>query len=300
MASLEDYFGGNPAGTGMCLMDLSGVAVSAAKAQAAAFGTDVVELGFLRHMILNSLLANRKKFRHDYPELIIACDSKANWRKVKHPFYKAHRSAAKEADSFDWDEYFRLFSIIKEEIRQVFPFKMVEVEGAEGDDIIGVLTSQYKGRNVLIHAKDSDFNQCCRLPNVKIWSPFKQAIIVDTDAEANLFTKICRGETGDGIPNILSVNNSFVDKIRQKALRETKIDEWRANGIPTDELMERFLENQELIDFRYIPKELRQEIVDTYEATKSMDSKQKIFAYLTQKELAKISTTFLSDIEALT
>lgn len=298
MADLSDYFGGS-SNDGICLMDLSGVAVSAAKAQAAAFNTDVVSLDFLRHMILNSILANRKRFRREYPDLVIACDSDTNWRKNVYPFYKAHRKADKEKDSFDWDEFFRLFTIIKEEIRHVFPFKMLEVDGAEGDDIIGVLATHYPGRPILIHAKDSDFNQCCRNPKVKIWSPFKQKIVIDDQAEHNLFTKICTGETGDGIPNILSVNNSFVDKIRQKSMYKTKIEEWRRDGIP-ESVHVRFEENRELIDFRFIPPALQDSIVLAYETAKSTSDKQKIFAYLTQKELAKISATFLQDIEALT
>jgi len=298
LSTLEDYFG---AGTpkGVCLIDMSSVAVSAAKAQSAMTGEDITDIKFLRHLILNSILSNRKRFKGAYPELILAFDGKGNWRKEKYPFYKAHRQSNRNADSFDWSAFFTAYETIKSELRSVFPFKMIEIDGVEADDIIGVIASTVQ-TPVLIHAKDSDFNQCCRYPNVQIYSPFKKAIVLDENAEHNLFVKICKGEVGDGIPNILSPTNSFTDKIRQKAMTSSKIAKFKLDGIGDADIAARFEQNRELIDFQFIPQIVKDRILEAYATPTKLPDKAAIFAYLTQKELSQISSTFLSDLDLLT
>ena len=297
MSSLSDYLGGSDAG--ICLIDMSSVAVSAAKAQSALTGESVTDINFLRHMILNSILANRKRFKAKYPELILACDGKGNWRKDKYPFYKAHRQSTRNVDSFDWNAYFVAYETIKAELKAVFPFKMIELDGIEADDVIGVL-AENASSPLLIHAKDSDFNQCCRQQNVQIYSPYKKVIVVDENAEHNLFVKICRGEVGDGIPNILSPTNSFTDKIRQKAMTTAKVENFKLNGIEDETIAARFKQNQELIDFRFIPVDVRARILEAYTTNTPVLNRAAIFSYLTQKELAQISSIFLADLDLLT
>lgn len=299
MANLEDYFG-TVQRQGVCILDVSGMAVSAAMAQKAELGEDVVSLGFLRHMILMSLLSNRRRFKSEYPELVLACDAPNNWRKIAHLFYKAHRQALKDADSFDWDTYFVNFNIIKDEIRAIFPFKMIQVDGAEGDDIVGVLSNHLTDKKILIHGKDKDFHQCCANPNVKLWNPMTQKLSVDDNPKYNIFAKCCRGDAGDGVPNILSPTNSFTDKIRQKQLRETKIQEYFTSGIADFEIKSRFDTNQKLIDFNYIPDDLKKQIIAAYADAKSVCKPQLIQQYLMQKDLARISANFLGNMELFT
>ena len=47
-----------------------------------------IEPLLVKHMILSTLLFYRKKFRVEYGELVICCDSKHSWRKDIFPFIK--------------------------------------------------------------------------------------------------------------------------------------------------------------------------------------------------------------------
>ena len=44
--------------------------------------TDVAaDESIIRHMFLNSILSNRKKFSEEYGEIVVCCDGKNTWRK---------------------------------------------------------------------------------------------------------------------------------------------------------------------------------------------------------------------------
>ena len=50
----------------------------------------------VRHMVLNSLRGHNKKFRKEYGDMVIACDSGNVWRRQAFPNYKAGRKANRE------------------------------------------------------------------------------------------------------------------------------------------------------------------------------------------------------------
>ena len=60
----------------MILVDLNQVMISNMMAQIGNHTDALLDEGMLRHMILNTLRANRKKFNNEYGELIICCDDK--------------------------------------------------------------------------------------------------------------------------------------------------------------------------------------------------------------------------------
>ena len=75
----------------------------------------------LRHMILNSLRAYRQKFKDEYGELIIACDSHNYWRKQIFPFYKANRKKFFESTPhLDWKSIFEIFQKNKRRNKRTF------------------------------------------------------------------------------------------------------------------------------------------------------------------------------------
>ena len=51
-----------------------------------------IDENMIRHMFLNSLRANRKKFTNDYGEVVICADGKNTWRKNAFPSSKAKYS----------------------------------------------------------------------------------------------------------------------------------------------------------------------------------------------------------------
>ena len=76
-----------------------------------------------------------------------------------------------------------------------------------------------------------------------------------------------RGDRSDGIPNFLSEDDTFVNGGRQTRLTSAKITEW-GSLTPQDfcdyKMMRNYTRNQLMIDFDYIPNELKNNIINTY------------------------------------
>src|SRR5210317_1286177 len=99
-----------------------------------------LEQDLVRHMILNTLRMYRQKFpKKDYGDVILACDAPNNWRREVFPQYKANRRKNRSESDFNWDEAFRILNETREEIRVNFPYKLIQVDGCEADDVIGTL-----------------------------------------------------------------------------------------------------------------------------------------------------------------
>jgi hypothetical protein len=284
---------------GTTFIDFSSLAISAAKAYTSQEKLPCVSTNMLRHLIFNSILKVRRMFKNQYPELVIACDANHYWRKDAFEFYKAHRKASREDDGFDWVAFHESFNIITEEIRRVFPYKVLEVDECEADDVIGVLTRKLK-HPMLVYAKDGDYHQCLKNPLVKLYNPYTQALVERGDVDRLLIEKICRGDAGDGIPNIFSIPNSFVDKIRQKPATEKKMTEFldafaKCTNSESDEF-KRYVKNEELISFEKIPQKQVDDILAAYNETViNPYNKNIVFQYLSQRDLAQIGGNFASD-----
>ena len=93
-------------------------------------------------------------------------DSRHYWRRDFFPEYKANRRKGRKESSLDWDAIFECLNAIKEEIRINMPYKFLEVYGAEADDIIATICSEY-AEEIMIISGDKDFIQLQRFPNVK-------------------------------------------------------------------------------------------------------------------------------------
>lgn len=262
----------------------------------------------IRHVVLSSLLSNKRKFGKEYGDVIIASDSRKYWRKSVFPFYKAHRAADREKSDLDWKLIFDTLSSIRDDLRENFPYKVIEVEGAEADDIIGVLAKWSQENElkqvgileepqpVLILSSDQDNFQCHQFKNVKQFAPMHKKFVKPTNAKQALIDKICTGDRGDGIPNIMSADNSIVEGIRQKPFPKKRLEEFYANGIDAckNEVEKRnFQRNQQIVSYEFIPDELRQSIIDTYKTTTPKGSKKTIYQYLVKNRCKNL----LMDIE---
>src|SRR6478735_5317299 len=98
-----------------------------------------MEVDLLRHMVLNSIRAYNMKFKEKYGEMVIACDSNRYWRRDVFPYYKANRKSERDNSELDWNAIFEALHLIRDELQQFFPYRVVLVDGAEADDVIATL-----------------------------------------------------------------------------------------------------------------------------------------------------------------
>jgi hypothetical protein len=235
-----------------------------------------VEEGLVRHMILNTIRANIRKFR-EYGEVVIACDGQHYWRREIFPFYKSNRKKNRDSSGHDWQSIFGCMKKIREELKQHSPYKVIEATGAEADDIIGVLCQQYgESEKIMILSSDKDFVQLQTNSNIKQYSPTLKKFIKADDPIRQLNELIVRGDNGDGIPNILSPDNSIADGIRQKPITKKFLEEVlvKSEGILSESLARNWDRNRQLIDLNMIPDNISKNILDTYVDTKPANRQQ--------------------------
>lgn len=245
-----------------------------------------MEENIVRHMILNSLRVIHNKFKDDFGNMVIAYD-KSSWRKQVFPYYKHGRRKTQDKSPVDWYKLFDFLGRIKPELKEVLPYKVIEVEGCEADDIIGVLT-RYVTRpplseDVLIVSGDKDFIQ---LHNEKVrqYDPVRKKYVSNKlHPKDYLFEHICRGDAGDGIPNVLSDDNTFVDPgKRQTPLTKKRMEEVRYGLSTNTHVSRNFARNEQLIDLTKIPEPLTIQVMSSY-ADQPVRDRQKLVQYLMQK-----------------
>ena len=295
----------------MQLVDFSQVSISAITADAGYGGGPAVKLdeGYVRHLIINMLRSYRLKYGRDYGDLVICCDSKDGyWRKDFWPYYKANRKKDREDSKLDWDTVFYCLDLVKSELKEYFPYPVIEVSKAEGDDVIAVLAEwsqendlqedgMWSGepKNLLIHSADGDQVQNQRFPNVKQYSHMQKKWLTPPagmSVEQFINEHIAEGDGTDGICNVLSADNCLVDKIRQKSLKKDRRADFIARGYEaclTEEEQQYFKRNQTLVDFRFIPTDLKANIITEFTQQKAeadARGRRKIMNYLIKNRMS--------------
>jgi 5'-3' exonuclease len=228
-----------------------------------------------------------KKFRSEYGQMILACDH-SSWRRDYFPQYKANRRNGRDDSDFDWAEAFRIMHKVKDEIKENFPYKVLHIEGCEADDIIGTMVEhtqefgQYE--EVMIVSSDKDFLQLQQYNNVRQWSHMQKKELKDPTPKVNLIDKILSGDAGDGVPNVLSHDDTFVNGERQTPLSKKKkqaIIEDLADGelLYAASWYRNYCRNEKLVDLSKTPDELREKIIDEFWITET-DKRSRVFPYL--------------------
>lgn len=248
----------------------------------------------IRHLILNMIRANNVKFREKYGRVVLCCDSKKSWRKEIFPYYKAHRKAArKQQTHIDWPRVFELFSSIKEELIEYTDYPIIEVEGAEGDDVIAVLAMRYNNesqRNIIISA-DGDFIQLQSYLNVDQYDPINNRWLRSDNPRLYLEEHIIEGDRGDGIPNILSDADTFITPgKRQGVMTKSRLNNFLSSSVDSWEeetFRANWKRNRTLIDLRSVPSSLAKEIVNQFESQINRQGR-KIFDYLVKFRLVNL------------
>ena len=262
--------------------------------------TDVdIDVNLLRHMVINTIRSHKVKFGKEYGELVIACDSRKYWRKEYFPYYKANRKKSREDSGFNWPLIFDSINLIKEELRTVFPYKVIEYEGAEADDVIASLVywsleNDLKEGSLidepkpfLIISGDHDFNQLQKYKHVKQFSPtLKKFIKPENSIHYVLMEHIVKGDKGDGVPNILTADDAIVNGERQKSVTSKRLEEFIENGFlacKTEDERRNYQRNATLVDLSMIPKLIQEEIINTFTNYPPRDRSQLLNYFMANK-----------------
>ena len=277
----------------MIIVDLNQIMISNLMVQLNGRNSEPLSEDLVRHMVLNSLRAHNKKFRKEYGEMVIACDSKNVWRREYFPNYKAGRKANREKSEHDWDAIFTILHSIKDEIKTFLPYKVIEVETCEADDIIATLINILKrivgpahAKKILILSGDKDFIQL-HTEYVKQYNPVLNKF-VGKGENPSIYIKehILKGDRSDGIPNILSDDNVFIEGRRQRPLSKKKINSWVEEVFMTftEEEQKNYDRNRKLIDLSCIPQNIEDKINNEFNDVK-VASRDKILGYFINKKL---------------
>jgi hypothetical protein len=274
----------------MIILDYSQMAISSFMAEAARNKTENEELNvdLFRHMILNVIRSYRTRFIDKYGDVVIACDNRHYWRKREYPFYKANRRKARDESKWDWESIFDAIAIVKQELSENFPYPVIDVDGAEADDVIGTL-AEYTTDPFLIVSGDHDFKQLQRFSHVEQYAPAqKKFVTINEPAEQVLLEHIIKGDRGDGIPNMLSSDNCLVEGKRQRPIRKKILAEWKTTPpeewVSNAEMAHGFTRNQKLIDLTKTPDTIKENIIHSYESQKNQD-RESVLPYLQERGL---------------
>ncbi len=225
----------------MILLDYSQVVIASCLAHGSDMdkGKDAAKkIDIIRHSTLSSLLRYKEQYGAKYGDLVICADGSKNWRRTYFPQYKAHRKSNREESKTDWETIFSFAKELLADLREVFPYQVVRVDEAEGDDVIAVLTKWgVENKNTMVGlveepeptiiiSSDGDFKQLHKYKNVRQWNPLMKKLVSKPEPDF-IFEKTVRGDVGDGVPNVLMGDNTFVDGIRQKPVTAKVIDRYR-------------------------------------------------------------------------
>lgn len=258
---------------------------------------DELQEDLVRHMVLSSIRKYKRKFSDEYGEIVIACDDKNYWRKKLFPYYKAHRKKFQEKSTFDWNAIFLSLNKIRDELDEFFPYKVIRIDSAEADDIIATLVMNKSNEvinnnnKILILSGDKDFIQLHRYPNVKQYNPVKDKFVTHSNPDVYLKEHIIRGDIGDGIPNFLSIDESFVNGIRQKSIMAKKLENWLKQEpeefCEDDDTLKHYHRNKQLIDLTMVPSEIQNDIMNKYREEKNFNSNN-LFNYFIKFRLKNL------------
>ena len=275
----------------MIIIDMNQISLASLMMDLNMRKSNEVDEGMVRHMILNSVRLYRTQFNKEYGEVVLTYDSKHYWRREYFPQYKAGRKKGREKDNKDWNKIFGVLNKIKAEFKDNLPYKYLEVYGCEADDIIATLCKHNQDENIMIVSGDKDFIQLHKYTNVEQYSPILKKYINGHNPDTYIKEHILKGDTSDGVPNVLPQGNTFVDGIRQRPLGRKKIENWLNINIDTlhDEVKRNYQRNDKLINLDNVPEELEKEIMFEFKEAPCGD-RSKLLNYFIQSRLKNLTS----------
>jgi len=272
----------------MILLDFSNIIVGSIMVAHKIPNEERTSEDFIRHLVLNSVRNYRTKYKAKFGEIVVCTDNMSSWRKDEYKYYKAHRKIKREKqdkEGMDWSALFQTINKIILEIDEFFPYKVVSVPHAEGDDVIAVLARIEREKSIII-SSDKDFTQLQKYKNIKQYSPIQKKMLTVSDPYKYLKEHIIRGDKGDGIPNILSADDCIVEGVRQKPISKKKVALWmneKPEHFCKNGMAEKWERNRKLIDFDCIPSELVKAIVNEFDKEKTPKQDQLLNYFISKR-----------------
>ena len=279
----------------MILVDMNQVTISNLMMQIGSKQQNEVDEDLVRHMVLNSIRMYRSIFQGEYGELVLCYDSKKYWRRDYFPNYKSNRKKDRANSGLDWNTIFETLNNIRDEIKTHFPYKVLEVEGAEADDCIAAVVQHIavtptEFEKVLILSGDKDFIQLQKHNFVKQYSPVLKKFVKDINPDIYIREHVLKGDRSDGVPNFLSSDDTFVNELRQKPLTKKKLAVWidlAPEDFCTEDMLRNYKRNRTLIDLEYIPSDLKERILEDYRKPPKGE-RSKLLNYFINKRLKNL------------
>lgn len=279
----------------MILIDLNQVAIANLMMQPGIVNS--VDENLIRHMVLNSLRSYNVKFKDEYGEIVVCSDDRKYWRKDLFPYYKASRKKDRAESPYDWNMIFETLNRVREELKECFPYRVVQVDKTEADDIIGTICHKFgvelmnaTTEKILILSSDKDFMQLQKFANVEQYSPMAKKFLRSDNPSNFLREHIIKGDRGDGIPNILSQDDTFVQEIRQKPVSEKKLNSWltqKPEDFCDERMLRNFKRNEALIDLSKIPNDVQAQIMEAFENAPK-NGRDKLFNYFIKNRMKQM------------
>ena len=106
-------------------------------------------------------------------------------------------------------------------------------------------------------------------------------------AEVVLREHIIIGDKGDGIPNMLSADNVFVNGTRQTPIRKVKLNKWK--NLPpeewvTGEMSAGYVRNSTLVDLTKTPEDIKESIIHSY-TSQTNKAKEHLYEYFVEHNM---------------
>jgi hypothetical protein len=258
-----------------------------------------IDENLIRHMFLNSIRSNRKKFTEQYGEIVICADGKNTWRRELYPYYKANRKKSRDESELDWTQLFGIMNTIRDELKEFFPYKVIHMDHLEADDIIGTIIHENGAilnggaEPFLVLSGDKDYIQLHTYANVDQFDPVRKRWIRNDNPDQYLVEHVLKGDTGDGVPNILSPDNCLAVGQRQKPMTKKRLEQFR-NGTDgmDEETLRRYHRNKTMIDLSQIPANYQTAILEEYSIDKEV-GRSELFNFFVNRKLKNL----ISDIQ---
>lgn len=191
----------------MILTDFSAVAISATINSAMREKMSLDEM-VVKHITFSTFRNIHKALGNKYGRHLLLCDSRS-WRKDSFEFYKANRKLAKDDNQYiDWEMIYRVMDELQGAFDEHFPFDVIKTKGCEADDLIAAFAKKAQEPTIIV-SKDKDFYQLHNR-QVQQWDWSKKKLIEVADPAEYRLEHIIRGDGSDGIPNVLSDDDTFV------------------------------------------------------------------------------------------
>tara|TARA_R100000458_G_C8270307_1_gene245047 strand:+ start:502 stop:1395 length:894 start_codon:yes stop_codon:yes gene_type:complete len=229
--------------------------------------TDNLSINDVRYAVLKGIKYFENRFGGEYGQIVLCYDSTNYWRTGYFPHYKASRKSKQKTSDINWNKIYSLYSTVKEEIDKNFRYISVEVPTLEADDVISAICDDVNsgsGETILIVSSDKDFQQLQRYKNVKQYSPAHRDFLVCVDPESKLLDHIIRGDSSDGIPNVMSDGDTFITEGKKQTIMSSKrykilLDKVRDGSIRDEgyEYKDNYERNEQLIDLSLIPRDYK-------------------------------------------